>query len=897
MSNNRPKSSLTDTRASEDYENKHSEGRQNSTDLVVGLPSTDTPSQFISPLVPVPKDNASIITELEKEGIDYLKPDYASFNEIAAFQANDSKKKDFIQAAATTSKNFIDWAASQKLDWIRKPNADKLEDLVTAINHGTDAYEKSAGRSVAVGFSVVASAITAGYTAYNSTTNITPGQIVFSNDRGNIMVHTTVGLNYLVSPRHTWGSKHMLSENHIKEGIVQIIRILPGEIGLATEEGNPIVLLPGRHAYNSAQFIYNAADNKNISVHDLISHSTISIVRVQTVELGLASENGNPILLLPGLHAHNTASFKYLKKINMVTLSVPATDPVATNSRTAQRVANHFVDGTITIARVDNNQLGKALDGRESHLLLPGLYIKNTSSFRFEGVVDAVVSYVNYNNIHRIQVSSDKFARVWYKNGAILLPPRSKAYEVNSSLFTFVDFVPANDKVITHGSITRVIVNGGELGYAWYHGVAVELAPKIHVYDDPLFKFEKCLLSNQEVISFGNITHIIVQPGQARVINKDGVIEILYAGRQSFTSPTLIISPQPIFLQHIVKPLKEIKVNTRDRTPMHVTGQVTYRVTDPEKFIKNIAQDKFDAAIEASTDAIIRQEIAQTDLSMISPASQHKVAHPNEEEKENRTPLLGGDVDNEGSNFRGKLCHSVLENLKRITSQWGIEIADFAISDISFQDKEVEKSLANATADTRKQEALYELQRAQNLTAISLAEATARKNTINEQNKSTVVSISAEAAATKTRIEATAEAEAKAIAIERGAKADVAAAQAKADAALKQAESKRDADIALAVGITAINKAQMQLYDNAGYIQVRMAELQVQAAQALARQNVPAMVFNGNGSDNSSANGMFFAQGMTMFNAAKTLQATQQQQARIEHKQDDLSDATTPQLK
>jgi hypothetical protein len=36
---------------------------------------------------------------------------------------------------------------------------------------------------------------------------------------------------------------------------------------------------------------------------------------------------------------------------------------------------------------------------------------------------------------------------------------------------------------------------------------------------------------------------------------------------------------------------------------------------------------------------------------------------------------------------------------------------------------------------------------------------------------------------------------------------------------------------------------------------------------------------------------------MTMFNAAKTLQATQQEQARIEHKQDDLSDATTPQLK
>jgi len=62
------------------------------------------------------------------------------------------------------------------------------------------------------------------------------------------------GWNALLSPRHRWGAIHQASEAYIKEGNITIVRIVPGQVGLATEDGKPVILLPGRHAYRSGSF-------------------------------------------------------------------------------------------------------------------------------------------------------------------------------------------------------------------------------------------------------------------------------------------------------------------------------------------------------------------------------------------------------------------------------------------------------------------------------------------------------------------------------------------------------------------------------------------------------------------------------------------------------------------
>ena len=178
-------------------------------------------------------------------------------------------------------------------------------------------------------------------------------------------------------------------------------------------------------------------------------------------------------------------------------------------------------------------------------------------------------------------------------------------------------------------------------------------------------------------IQFGHITYIIVPEGQARAVWLQGELKVLTAGRHPFTSPTLKISSESIPLQNIVKPLKEIKVNTKDRTPMHVTGQVTYRITNPKMFVMEMGQDKFQASLETTTDAIIRQQIAQTDLSMISPATHTKpsLSEDKESKEESRAlPLMGADSirnNDEGSNFRGKLCHTILTKLQENTRKVG----------------------------------------------------------------------------------------------------------------------------------------------------------------------------------------------------------------------------------
>ncbi len=788
--------------------------------------------------------------DIKSDDVTYLAADFPSFETI-------------VPSAwchqPDTLLSFNEWALSQPNNdaaWIRRPNANSDNELLHSINHRV--HEEGLSRNIKVGLNAFFTGISTLFIApIRSTKNIKPGELHFSNNAGVQEIHLSQGFNYLSGLRHSWSEKFNANQDYIKKDNVTIARVLPGKIGLAFERGTALVLVSGRHGYNSAYFDLpqnKISENANAT---LIKHGTLTVARILPNELGLAKENGTPMILLPGLHIKNSAAFEFTDRVN---------------TRTLDGAKEHE---TITIIRVNKNQIGCAMQDGEPVLLSPGVHIKNSRAFKFEKMVDANDPHIHFNTLHVIQVKSDEIGLAWNDNQAITLNPG--VYKVNSNTFKFKEFKKVSEKIINHAPITIVRVDEGELGYAWNHGKAVELLPRIHRQEDPQFIFDRHEQANKEVIKHGNIAHVIVKAGEARAVYDKGELKILTAGKHDYLdAQTLYISPNPIPLRDVIKPLKEIKVVTKDRMPMHVTGQVTYRVSDPAKLVNGIGQDKLETSIEQITDATLRHEISKTDLSMISP--DHHSQQPEQKEEHHKDIRLLGDKSKgfgEGdTTYRGKLCSAVQETIKETTAMWGIEIVEFAISDIGYQDPAVEKKLADATAKIREAEANFDLQRTQNAVNYEQAKGLAAQKLIEQENLQAVRNIEATTKSTMLTTEATAQAQAEFVKVEQKAKATAAAQRIQAELLKFQAESQRDADIAKAQGQTSLanaeatsqtavlkakNEAQSILLNNPNYVKLEEMRLLGEAAKPFANLQSPAVLINGNG-NSDTANSMFLGQ-------------------------------------
>ncbi|MDX1900859.1 MAG: SPFH domain-containing protein [Gammaproteobacteria bacterium] len=805
-------------------------------------------------------------TEIKSDEVVYLKPDAQSFDHL--------KASDWM-LPPTAEENFIAWAANNPQPWIRQPNADTDDQLLNVVN--LRARESGLGRDVKVGLNAFGTGLaTLGIMPYINTHNIKPGEIHFSTNAGIPEIHMGAGLHYLSGLRHAWGNIRNARENYIKEDNITIARILPGTVGIAIENGNPIVLLPGRHGYNSALFNLEEKAVHDVNVRNIAS-KPLSIVRIKQNELGLAHKNGNPIILLPGTHVNHDANFAFAGVLDSRTLNIIPTQSVANAPAPVPQEFYEF--GNISIIRIPKGKIGCAMQDNEPVLLLPGIHIKNSQAFKYEKSWPANEPHIQFNTVHVIQVQSNQIGLAWDANKPIILNPG--IYQVSSPTFKFIEFKNVNEPLIQHGTRTIVRVNQGQLGYAWHHGKVVELPPGVHEFDDPQFIYGKSFPANQPVIQFGNITHIIVNAGEKRAVWDDGKLHILEPGRHTFKSTTLKISEKPISLQDIIKPLHEIKVTTKDRMPMHVTGQVTYRVKSPEQLITGIGQDKLDDAIEKCTDAILRHQISLTDLSMISPDHHH--TQPEEKGEHSGmpvgdSPLFGDRSSIEGDNYRGKLCTLVQTKLTDDTKKWGIEIVEFAISDIGFQDKDVEKNLADATAKTRQAEAQFDLQRAQNATTLAKVKADAAQAQISQRNNADNLKIETEAKAAaliaKTESEANAallkskkEADAALYSATKKAESAAAARKIDSDTLVYQAQAERDAAILRAEGQKALADAQLVLLRDPNYLRLEEMKLQCEISKNLARMPTPAVVFNGDSSA-QQAGEMFFANGPKLIDIA-----------------------------
>ena len=157
-----------------------------------------------------------------------------------------------------------------------------------------------------------------------------------------------LGMHFINSAGFEWAREQKVTDEFIIMKPLWIIRVPPGSLGLATSSKKPVILGSGLHYINDAAL--EPMGSRSVTTEAHISNGPISIVRVEPGQIGLATINKKPLILDSGLHFINEATFEYLdtRSINDELIDLgpvkvrPSPCPVT--------LANAYVHSSITIA-------------------------------------------------------------------------------------------------------------------------------------------------------------------------------------------------------------------------------------------------------------------------------------------------------------------------------------------------------------------------------------------------------------------------------------------------------------------------------------------------------------------------------------------------------------------
>lgn len=114
------------------------------------------------------------------------------------------------------------------------------------------------------------------------------------------------GPHVLISPLNQLVTVQSVSDSIIKCGPISLIRVLDGQLGFAYSNGEPEVLLPGVHARMDGAFIFKFFANANA---ELIEFGPIKFITVLSGNARVCFQSGKVAILRDGRYAVNSPSF------------------------------------------------------------------------------------------------------------------------------------------------------------------------------------------------------------------------------------------------------------------------------------------------------------------------------------------------------------------------------------------------------------------------------------------------------------------------------------------------------------------------------------------------------------------------------------------------------------
>ena len=252
-----------------------------------------------------------------------------------------------------------------------------------------------------------------------------------------VVTHMMGGAHILPAGCHLSGCcttvrKFDIKQDKIRNGNMWIVRVLPGQYGLALSSGKPLILLPGRHAICDPMFDYIGSEDVN---QPMISHRTIKIITVPRGQVGLVMVKGEGHFLRPGRHFINQPNLRWIgfKKLTTEYISVGSKHRIV----------------------IPDGKIGLAWDNGKPTILKHGeVYNISSPYFRYVKSVELTSPVIVHGAIKIITVREGVFG-VSYDEGvmSILEPGR---WVLSKGTQSFAGFLPSGQTTLAIEAVTSM---------------------------------------------------------------------------------------------------------------------------------------------------------------------------------------------------------------------------------------------------------------------------------------------------------------------------------------------------------------------------------------------------------------------------------------------------------
>jgi len=579
-----------------------------------------------------------------------------------------------------------------------------------------------------------------------------------------------------------------------------------GEIMILHDNGSIHIVGPGRWSVKWNHRLFTSWGARKSLREDLISVGTFTMIRVRRGQLGLAIENGKPVLLQEGLHVYNNPLFSFSEF-----------KPV--DAQHVQHISYHVV-------RVPRGAFGKIKEQNRSKLLPEGTHTVNNAVFEYIGLANTIEAYINHGTVHIIQVPKGYLGLVYESNFPRLLSEGVHIYD--SPTLNFVGVKSKLDPQIIHGTISRFRVQKGEIGLAWLDNEPRLIEdPGTYLVDSSNFNFVSLVIASEKTIMLGAKKILTVNAGEVGVTFKAGTLAVLQPGRHYIEAIDHIfhgfLSTQQLSLK--LTPEKSggdelLNCETKDLVNIGIRADVFYRISDPEQAIMQVGREFIPELVKETSVATLNNIIRSTALGEIAQSSTSSV----QSEAEHQSKVQAAQAMGEASAplFFDKAHDQFLAKLHDdFKARYGLEITNIRIEQFKIMDQALSQSIAGQAIKTAATQS--ELANLEGQTQIA---------TQQQERDVRMQQMAAEAEARRIQVRADSErAQAEALASAQKVRSDMEAdsrrtqAQAEADAVRLKAQAEADAVKIQAEAIISRAKAEAEAISTKAKAEAERARL------------------------------------------------------------------------
>ena len=574
-------------------------------------------------------------------------------------------------------------------------------------------------------------------------------QIVRNNGRVEVVPpgRWGMGMFSFAACMASWGDLHSVTRDHISDDTFTMVRVHRGMIGLATENGRPVLLSEGLHVYNSPLFAFHECKPVG-SEH--IAHRSFTLLRVPKGQFAKVTEQGKAKLLPEGMHVIDNPVFRYDGLVS-------AREP-------------YIAHDSIHVIQVPKGSLCLICEASNPRLLHEGLHIFDSPLLTCAGVRSKMEPLITHGTISRFRIPKGEIGLAWHENRPLFIETPG-TYHVDSASFRFVESKPAAQKRLVLGSHKIITVFSGEVGVSFDAGRLAILPPGRHVIDAAEHTFDDFLSTQQRSMRLTQATHD--DGGRGGVGEATATSSKGSKGKGGGGGGDLLVC------------------ETKDLVKIGIRADVFYRIADPEKAILQVGRADIESLIMETSIATLTNIMRTTPLNDIAQSTAVSAVSTKAAEADARAATAAGEptaplfFDQAHDQFLSKLHDDFLD-------KYGLEVSNIRIEQFKIMDDALASSISQQAVATAETESKLANLAGQTQIAKEQQERDAAIRQIQAQSEAQVRRVAADAEVAQAEAETRAQqvrAQAEAVRHRTMAEGEAAATRIRAEATIAEADA------------------------------------------------------------------------------------------------------------